>query len=58
MMKGVEDADTVPDPDLPAGTLIESLAWEPTSDRAAAVAAVTWTSPQLLTFPPESVLTM
>jgi hypothetical protein len=39
-MNGVEDAETVPDSALLAGTLIESLAGEATSDTVEAVALV------------------
>ena len=58
MMKAVDDTETVPDSALLPGTLVESSAWEATSDKAAVVAVLACTSLQLFTFPPESVFTI
>jgi hypothetical protein len=57
-VKDVDDDETLPEPAMLAGTLIESFAGEEASDTLAAAAVVTWTSLQLITLPPESVFTM
>ena len=53
----MDDAETVPEPEVWAGAVTVSLAAEADSFKVAITAAVAWTSLHLLKFPLESVFT-